>query len=71
MAKTKQDQAEELNYDTAMLELQTIVAELQSDEVGIESLNSLILRANFLKEFCQTRLRTIENEITKNLDSNN
>lgn len=53
-----------MNYTAALEELQSIVAELQSDSVSMDDLATKTKRAAELIHFCQQRLRTTEEEIT-------
>jgi exodeoxyribonuclease VII small subunit len=53
----------ELNYDSAYAELQSIINQIQDDNIEIEILSSLIKRANELKKYCESRLRSIEEDI--------
>lgn len=52
-----------LTYDQAYQELSEILAEIQSEEVSIDSLATKLKRANELKTFCQEKLRSISAEI--------
>ncbi len=52
-----------LNFDTAYDELNSLLNELQSEELSIESLAVKAKRASELIEFCKDRLRSIEDEI--------
>ena len=52
-----------LNYDKAMLELQSILEKLRSEDIEIEALKEYIERANYLTKYCRERLRSIETEI--------
>lgn len=50
-------------FDQAYEELQKIVASLQDDETGIDSLSSKMKRAKELVEFCRDKLREVEEDI--------
>lgn len=54
----------ELNYDSAMAELQGILDEIQTGTIGLEDMQSLTARAMELIRFCRQRLR----QIGSNLD---
>jgi exodeoxyribonuclease VII small subunit len=54
---------EELNYDNAFAELKLIIEQIQDDNIEIEKLSNLIKRANELKQFCESRLRNIEDMV--------
>lgn len=53
-----------MTYDQAYQELTTILEEIQSENVSIDSLAEKIKRANELKVFCQNKLRDIEASIS-------
>jgi len=55
------------NYDKAMTELQDILADIQSDNTGLESLSKKIKRAKELLSKCKDRLRHIEEDVTESL----
>jgi len=50
-------------FDQAYEELQEIVASLQDDETGIDSLSSKMKRAKELVELCRDKLREVEEDI--------
>ncbi len=52
-----------LNYQSAMEELQTIVAQLEANAIGIDELSEKVKRAAELVQFCQQKLRTTEKEM--------
>lgn len=54
-----------LTYDAAFAELNQILADLQSDETGLETLSIKLKRAAELSEFCKEKLRSIEADIEK------
>ncbi len=57
--------AKKLDYDVAFKELNEIVSKLQDDDLNIEMLSIYIKRAQELKDFCYSRLREIEDDINK------
>lgn len=57
----------ELTYTEAQQELEEIVAKMESDNVDIDMLTVLVARANFLIEFCETKLLKVENEVKQAL----
>lgn len=59
MAKKK-----ELNYESAMQELQGIVNQLQEETVGVDELSEKVKRAGELVKFCQEKLRQTEEEVS-------
>ena len=52
-----------LSYQSAMEELQTIVAQLEANAIGIDELSEKVKRAAELVQFCQEKLRTTEKEM--------
>jgi len=57
-----------LNYKSAMEELQTIVAQLEANAIGIDELSEKVKRAAELVQFCQQKLRTTEKEMDNLFD---
>ena len=53
------------SYQEAYDELSQISSQLESEEVGIDNLTKLVERANLLTKYCQEKLRTTEEEISK------
>ncbi len=64
MKKSKID-----NYQSALTELQSIVDQLQSEEIPIDELSTKIARAKTLITFCREKLRHTETEIDQVLGS--
>lgn len=54
---------QEMTYDSAMNELQAIVNEVQSEQIGIDELSRKITRAAELIAFCREKLRLTEGEL--------
>jgi len=52
-----------VSYKSAMEELQTIVAQLEANAIGIDELSEKVKRAAELVQFCQEKLRTTEREM--------
>lgn len=52
------------SYDKAYSELQQIVEELNSENVSIDKLSTKIKKANELIQFCKTKLRSVEEELS-------
>ena len=52
-----------VNYQSAMEELKTIVAQLEANAIGIDELSEKVKRAAELVQFCQQKLRTTEKEM--------
>lgn len=61
MAKEKQQK--ELTYDTAYLELNTILEKLQTGQIGLDDLSIQLKRAIELTNFCKEKLRTLEDDL--------
>jgi exodeoxyribonuclease VII small subunit len=56
---------ETLTYEAAYQELSAIAKEIESEAVSIDVLATKVKRAQFLIQFCQTRLRSTETEVAK------
>ncbi len=54
---------QELTYESAMSELQSIVNEVQSEQIGMDELSRKIKRAADLIAFCRNKLRVTEAEL--------
>ena len=54
---------ENTSYDDAVRELQDILQQMQSSELGIDALTSKLQRASALLDFCQQRLTKPEAEV--------
>lgn len=52
------------SYDKAFEELQQLVEELNSENVSIDKLSTKIKKANELIQFCKTKLRSVEDELS-------
>ncbi len=57
-----------LTYEQAMAELQTIMQELQQEQVSIDDLSSKSERAQQLIQYCQEKLRDINLRLEKAAD---
>jgi len=55
----------ELTYKAAMEELETIVAQLEDEEVDVDKLSAMIHRASELVLFCKSRLMKSQEEVEK------
>ncbi len=51
------------DYAKAYEELQNIVSQLNSDEIGIDDLSSKVKRAQKLIKACKSKLRNIEEDL--------
>ena len=59
MAKAK------FSYDKSLVELQNIIDEINSGDIGIDNLEKKVKRARELLKGCQDKLRATEKEIEK------
>lgn len=50
-------------YDEAIKELQTIVEQLQNNEISMDDLAAKVKRAAALIKYCQNKLRSTEEDI--------
>lgn len=58
-------QNEPTNYEQAMAELESIVARVENNEMGIDDLTVQLRRAQKLIKFCRERLLKTESEVKK------
>ena len=56
---------EKLTYEAAKSELTAISKEIESEEISVDELASKVKRASELIEFCQTKLKSTEAEVSK------
>ncbi|PRY53188.1 exodeoxyribonuclease VII small subunit [Arcticibacter pallidicorallinus] len=54
---------EEMTYESAFAELDKIYQEINNEEVSVDVLAEKVKRAAVLIKFCQTRLRSTEDEV--------
>lgn len=52
-------------YSRALTELEQIIAEIESEDIDIDTLSEKVKRAAFLITLCKTRLRNTEEEVKK------
>jgi exodeoxyribonuclease VII small subunit len=57
--------AKKQTYDAALEELQQIVAEIESDEISIDTLSKKVKRAAELLTFCKEKLRQTEGDVNE------
>ncbi len=57
-----------LTYESAYDELQEILANVQSDEVALDTLATQLKRAKELIAFCKEKLRAVEDDLDEILD---
>lgn len=60
---------QELKYEDAVHQLETIVDKLESNELGIDQLSSELKKAQQLIKLCKEKLTKTDNEIKKLLDN--
>lgn len=56
---------DELSYAAAMAELETILADLERDDVDIDHLTERVARAATLIELCRTRIESARLDVTR------
>jgi exodeoxyribonuclease VII small subunit len=56
---------DELSYADAMEELESILAELERDDVDIDRLSERVARAAALIEFCRGRIESARLDVTR------
>ena len=54
-----------LNYESAYAELESIYTAINNDLVSVDTLAEKVARAALLIEFCQLKLKSTEDEISK------
>ena len=60
MSKSKQPA-----YSQALMELEQIISEIETEDVDVDVLAEKVKRAAFLVKLCKTRLRNAEEEVKK------
>jgi exodeoxyribonuclease VII small subunit len=58
-----------LTYQAAVQELETILQQVENNEVDIDILSEKVKRASWLLNFCTERLRATEEEIAQLQDA--
>ena len=61
-------QNENISYATALEELEKILADMESNELDLDTLSEKVKRAAFLTKLCKTKLRSTTEEIDKILE---
>jgi exodeoxyribonuclease VII small subunit len=56
---------ENMTYEAAYKELETISREIETEAVSVDVLADKVKRASALIEYCQKRLRSTEDEVSK------
>ncbi|MBD0402128.1 exodeoxyribonuclease VII small subunit [Flammeovirga sp. EKP202] len=59
------DKKENLSYESALEELESIQRKLESEEVPIDQLSQLAKRAKFLVQWCKEKLKDIDKELSE------
>ena len=60
---------ENMKYETAMKEIESIVAEMESGTLELDTLTEKLKRAQALIQLCKKRLTDTDNEVKRILDS--
>ena len=55
----------QLTYESAYAELQEIAMAIENETISVDQLAEKLKRAALLIEFCQSRLRSTEQEVNK------
>jgi exodeoxyribonuclease VII small subunit len=55
---------EDLSYSKAFSELTKLVEQIEDDEIQLDTLADKVKEANELIKYCETKLRTIEEDTT-------
>ncbi|MFB6318932.1 exodeoxyribonuclease VII small subunit [Saccharicrinis sp. FJH54] len=55
--------SEELNYSSALAELEQILEQIESEELNVDDLLGKVKRAAVLVEVCKSKLNGIESEV--------
>ena len=61
-------QTENISYAAALEELEKILADMESNELDLDTLSEKVKRAAFLTKLCKTKLRSTTEEIDKILE---
>ena len=54
-----------MTYSLALVELQQIISEIESEEINVDVLAEKVKRAAYLIKFCKDRLRNTDEEVKK------
>jgi len=54
-----------MTYSLALIELQQIISEIESEEINVDVLAEKVKRAAYLIKFCKDRLRNTDEEVKK------
>ena len=61
--------SKKFSYESAIEELNKIVADIQTGDVGLDDLAKMIKRANELISKCKEKLRNVEGQINEIIES--
>ncbi len=53
----------DLTYTEALLKLEEIVEQIEDDSIMLDTLTEKVAQANELIKYCETKLRTIEEDV--------
>lgn len=67
--KNNMEENKEITYASALGELESIVAKMESNQCDIDSLASYTTRALELLKFCKERLFKVDGEVSKCLET--
>ena len=71
MAKSKAEsnqpnqQEDSISYSDAITELETIVSEIENEEISVDELAEKVKRASMLIKVCKDKLTKTENEVNE------
>jgi len=54
-----------MTYNEAYKQLSTLVEQIEDNEIQLDTLAEKVAQAKELIAFCETKLRTIENDVTE------
>jgi len=54
-----------MTYNEAFKQLSTLVEQIEDNEIQLDTLAEKVAQAKELIAFCETKLRTIENDVTE------
>ncbi|MEQ8712878.1 MAG: exodeoxyribonuclease VII small subunit [Cyclobacteriaceae bacterium] len=57
-----------LSYSSALAELQEIMEKIDNNDVDIDDLSKLVKRANELTQFCEAKLKKVEQELENTIN---
>jgi exodeoxyribonuclease VII small subunit len=69
MSVTAAPNLDNMNFETALAELEQITARLESQEVGLDEMAELVARSAELLNYCQSKLRKTQADVSAIIDS--